>query len=59
MERPDSKKSIMDNLSYSSNKITQFTYENLRDFTSKEQEADITCLAMKIFADKGGANGTT
>ena len=52
-------KSIMDNLSYSSNKITQFTYENLRDFTSKEQEADITCLAMKIFADKGGANGTT
>ena len=52
-------KSIMENLNYSANKITQFTYENLREFTSKEQAADITCLAMKIFADKDGANGTT
>lgn len=52
-------RTIMDNLSYSSNKITQFTYENLKEFTSKEQEADITCLVMKVFADKGGANGTT
>lgn len=52
-------KSIMENLNYSANKITQFTYENLREFTSKEQAADITCLAMKIFADKDGANGAT
>ena len=51
-------RSIMDNLSYSSNKIIQFTCENLKEFTSKEQEADITCLAMKVFADKEGANGT-
>lgn len=52
-------RAIMENLSYSANKITQFTYENLKEFTSKEQEADITCLVMKIFTDKGGANGTT
>ena len=51
-------RSIMDNLSYSSNKIIQFTCENLKEFTSKEQEADITCLVMKVFADKEGANGT-
>ena len=51
-------RSIMDNLSYSSNKIILFTCENLKEFTSKEQEADITCLVMKVFADKEGANGT-
>ncbi|MBQ4332067.1 MAG: SpoIIE family protein phosphatase, partial [Spirochaetaceae bacterium] len=51
-------RSIMDNLNYSSNKIIQFTCENLKEFTSKEQEADITCLVMKVFADKEGANGT-
>ena len=49
----------MENLNYSANKITQFTYENLREFTSKELAADITCLAMKIFADKDGVNGAT
>ena len=49
---------ILDNLNYSSNKITQFTYENMREFTAKEQEADITCLVMKFFADKGESHGT-
>ena len=51
-------KAIVDNLGYSADKLLRFTCESLREFTSREQEADITCLALKILSGKGEADGT-
>ncbi len=43
-------KSIMENLTYASDKLAQFTYQNLLAFTSKELEADITVLVLKYLS---------
>lgn len=45
-------KSILENMNYTSEKIAQFTYDNLLSFTSKELEADITILALKYIGAK-------
>lgn len=50
-------KSIMDNLGHSADKVLRFTCESLREFTSREQEADITCLAVRVLAGEGDADG--
>ncbi len=51
-------RSIVDNLGYSADRMLRFTCESLREFTSREQEADITCLVLKILSGKEEAGGT-
>lgn len=43
--------SIMDNLSFPSDKMGQFLYQELSDFTSKELEDDVSVVAIK-YLDK-------
>ncbi len=40
-------KAITENLMYTSDKMAQFTYQNLQSFTSKELEDDISILVIK------------
>ena len=44
-------RSIMDNLSFPSDKMGQFLFQELSDFTSKELEDDVSVVAIK-YLDK-------
>lgn len=43
-------KSVVENLSYPASRIVQFAYDDLKEFTSKELEADITTVVFKYRA---------
>ena len=41
---------VIENLNYPAQKITQFLFDELLKFTSKEQEDDVTIIAIKCLA---------
>ncbi|MFA6937797.1 MAG: PP2C family protein-serine/threonine phosphatase [Treponema sp.] len=45
-------KALMDNATYPSTKMAQFTYDSLVQFTSKEIEDDVTILVLKYLGGK-------
>ena len=45
-------KALMDNATYPSAKMAQFTYDSLVQFTSKEIEDDVTILVLKYLGGK-------
>ena len=40
-------KSLIENMNYPASKISQFVYDDMKEFTSRELEADITSAVFK------------